>query len=157
MKRYLLFFCLIITTLSACKKSDKDNFDHEAQAKIDDAQIAAYLATNNITAVKDASGLYYQIITPGSAEKPTLSNGPYITYKGTLMSTAAVFDEKTTPYYFSTIDGLIEGWKIGLPKIGKGGRIMLFVPSGLGYKNNAQGTIPANSVLIFDITLVNFN
>jgi len=157
MKRYLLFFCLIITALSACKKSDTDNFDHEAQAKIDDAKIVAYLATNNITAVKDPSGLYYQIITPGSADKPILSNGPYITYRGSLMETGVVFDEKTTPYYFSKLDGLIEGWKIGLPKIGKGGRIMLYVPSGLGYKNTDTGTIPANSVLIFDITLVNFN
>jgi FKBP-type peptidyl-prolyl cis-trans isomerase FkpA len=157
MKKYILFFCLIITALSACKKKDQDNFDHEAQAKLDDAQIVAYLVKNNITAVKDPSGLYYQIITPGDAVKPTLDNGPFITYKGTLMSTAAVFDEKTTPYYFPNLNGLIEGWKIGLPKIGKGGRIMLFVPSGLGYKNNDQGSIPANSVLIFDITLVNFN
>jgi FKBP-type peptidyl-prolyl cis-trans isomerase FkpA len=157
MKTYLLFFFLIITAFSACKKSDKDNFDHEAQAKLDDAQIVAYLASKSITAVKDPSGLYYQIITPGGAVKPTLDNGPYITYKGTLMSTATVFDEKTSPYYFANINGLIEGWKIGLPKIGKGGRIMLFVPSGLGYKNQDQGSIPANSVLIFDITLVDFN
>ena len=155
MKRYLLFFFLTITALTACKKSDK--FDTEAQAKLDDAQITAYLSKNNISAVKDASGLYYQIITPGSAAKPTLANGPYITYKGSLMSTAVVFEEKTTPQYFSSIDGLIEGWKIGLPKIGKGGRIMLFIPSGLAYKNEDRSSIPANSVLIFDITLIDFN
>ncbi|MFD0751658.1 FKBP-type peptidyl-prolyl cis-trans isomerase [Mucilaginibacter calamicampi] len=156
MKRYLLFFCLIITTLSACKKTEK--FDAEAQAKLDDAQIVAYLAKNNITAVKDASGLYYQIITPGSSEKPTLNNGPYITYKGSLMSNGTVFEDRSTsPQYFSVLDGLIEGWKIGLPKIGKGGRIMLFIPSGLGYKNQDNSSIPANSVLIFDITLINFN
>lgn len=160
MKRYLLFFCLIITALSACKKSDeKDNFDHEAQAKLDDAQIAAYLATNNITAVKDPSGLYYQIITPGSAEKPTLSSGPYIIYVGSLMSGGTEFERHDTPYYFPKLESLIEGWKIGLPKIGKGGRIKLFIPSGLAYKNQASsdGKIPANSVLIFDITLVDFN
>ena len=144
--------------MSACKKSDeKDDFDHEAQAKLDDAQIAAYLAKNDITAVKDPSGLYYQIITPGSAEKPTLSSGPYITYKGTLMTTAVVFEERTEPYYFSKLETLIEGWKVGLPKIGKGGRIILYIPSGLAYKNQTSGSIPANSVLIFDITLVNFN
>jgi FKBP-type peptidyl-prolyl cis-trans isomerase FkpA len=158
MKRYLLFFFLTITALSACKKTDKDNFDHEAQAKLDDAQIVAYLAKNNITAVKDASGLYYQIITPGGAEKPTLDKGPYVTYIGTLMSNGTVFDRvDSPPYYQSNFYGYIQGWQIGLPKIGKGGRIMLFVPSGLAYKNQDQGTIPANSVLIFDITLVDFN
>lgn len=145
----------MIAGLSACKKSDK--FDAEAQAKLDDAQIVKYLADNNITATKDGSGLYYQITTPGSAEKPTVSNGIYITYEGKLMSNGTVFDSKTTPYYFENMTSLIQGWQIGVPKIGKGGSIKLFVPSGLGYKNEASGSIPANSVLIFDITLVNFN
>jgi len=155
MKRYLLFFCLIITVLTACKKSEK--FDAEAQAKLDDAQIATYLTTNGITAIKDASGLYYQIITPGGATKPTVTNGVYITYTGNLMSTGYLFDSKTTPYYFSTMEKLIQGWQIGVPKIGKGGRIKLFVPSALAYKNEPNSIIPLNSVLIFDITLVDFN
>ena len=155
MKKYLLFFCLTITVLAACKKSEK--FDAEAQAKLDDTQITTYLTTKSISAVKDASGLYYQIITPGSAAKPTATSGVYITYDGTLMSTGVSFDSKTTPYYFPSLDKLIQGWQIGLPKIGKGGHIKLFVPSGLAYKNDGSGSVPANAVLIFDITLVDFN
>ncbi len=155
MKKYLLFFCALIAVLSACKKTDK--FDAEGQAKLDDAQIVAYLTANNITATKDASGLYYQIITPGSDEKPTLESGPYITYVGTLMSTGAEFDKRDSPYYFERLSGLIEGWQIGLPKIGKGGHIKLFVPSGLAYKEQGTSAVPANSVLIFDITLYGFN
>ncbi len=155
MKRYLLLFCMVIAGLAACKKSEK--FDAEAQAKLDDAQIVKYLSDSSIVATKDESGLYYQIITPGSASKPTVSNGIYITYEGKLMSTSAVFDTKTSPYYFASMTGLIQGWQIGVPKIGKGGRIKLFIPSGLAYKNEASGGVPANSVLIFDITLVDFN
>ena|SRR5215217_5094702 len=155
MKRYLLFFCLVIAGLAACKKSDK--FDAEAQAKLDDAQIVKYLSDNNITAVKDGSGLYYQIITAGSAEKPTTSNGVYLTYEGKLMSNGTVFETKETPYYFANLGSLIQGWQIGVPKIGRGGRVKIFVPSGLAYKDQATGSIPANAVLIFDITLVNFN
>nr|WP_294794464.1 FKBP-type peptidyl-prolyl cis-trans isomerase [uncultured Mucilaginibacter sp.] len=155
MKKYLLFFCLIITVLAACKKSEK--FDAGAQAKLDDTQITTYLTTKNISAVKDASGLYYQIITPGSAAKPTATSGVYIIYDGILMSTGVSFDSKTTPYYFPSLDKLIQGWQIGLPKIGKGGHIKLFVPSGLAYKNDGSGSVPANAVLIFDITLVDFN
>ncbi len=145
----------MIAGLSACKKSDK--FDAEAQAKLDDAQIVKYLADNNITATKDGSGLYYQITNLGTGDKPTVSNGIYITYEGKLMSNGTVFDSKTTPYYFENMTDLIQGWQIGLPKIGKGGSIKLFVPSGLGYKNNATSSVPANSVLIFDISLVGFN
>ena len=155
MKKYLLFFCLIITVLAACKKSEK--FDAGAQAKLDDTQITTYLTTNSISAVKDESGLYYQIITPGGTTKPTVSNGVYITYEGKLMSTGVVFDSKTSPYYFPTLSNLIQGWQIGVPKIGKGGHIKLFIPSGLAYKNDGSGSVPANAVLIFDITLVDFN
>lgn len=81
----------------------------------------AYLTANNINATKDESGLYYQIITPGGDEKPTLESGPYITYLGTLMSTGEEFDKRTEPYYFENLKNLIQGWQIGVPKIGRGG------------------------------------
>lgn len=155
MKRYLLFLGLIMTVFTACKKTTEDK--SKEQAKLDEAQIVAYLTANNITAVKDASGLYYQVITPGSAAKPTATSGVYITYDGTLMSTGVSFDSKTTPYYFPSLDKLIQGWQIGLPKIGKGGHIKLFMPSGLAYGKDGAGSVPANAVLIFDITLVDFN
>lgn len=159
MKRYLLFFCLVITALSSCKKSSNDDYDAVAQLATDEKLIQAYLATNNITAVRDPSGVYYQIITPGGAEKPTTSNGVGVIYTGTLLSSGTVFETHDTVIYFASLGSLIEGWKIGIPKIGKDGHIKLFIPSTLAYKNQASsdGTIPANSVLIFDIKLVGFN
>jgi len=41
-----------------------------------------------------------------------------------------------------------------VPYIKKGGKIKLLIPSALGYGSNAAGSIPANSVLIFDIELL---
>jgi FKBP-type peptidyl-prolyl cis-trans isomerase FkpA len=49
---------------------------------------------------------------------------------------------------------LIEGWKIGLPLLKKGGHIKLYVPPSLGYGPSPNRNIPGNSVLIFDIRLV---
>jgi FKBP-type peptidyl-prolyl cis-trans isomerase FkpA len=57
---------------------------------------------------------------------------------------------------------LIEGWKIGLPLIQKSGKIKLYIPPSLGYgasdikDNNGVVVIPANSMLIFDVSLVDF-
>jgi FKBP-type peptidyl-prolyl cis-trans isomerase FkpA len=48
---------------------------------------------------------------------------------------------------------LILGWQYGIPLVKAGGRIMLYLPPSLGYGSQSTGTIPANSVLIFDITL----
>jgi len=48
---------------------------------------------------------------------------------------------------------LIAGWQIGLPLIHKGGEIKLIVPSSLAY-GCGNGPLPANSILYFDIHLV---
>ena len=41
-------------------------------------------------------------------------------------------------------------------KQGKGGKGTFFIPSALGYGPNAIGNIPENSVLIFEIELIDF-
>ena len=52
-----------------------------------------------------------------------------------------------------TLGSLIPGWQIGLPLIQKGGEIKLIVPSSLAY-GCGSGPLPPNSVLYFDIHLV---
>jgi FKBP-type peptidyl-prolyl cis-trans isomerase FkpA len=49
---------------------------------------------------------------------------------------------------------LIVGWQKGLPLISSGGKITLYIPPSLGYGSAAAGSIPANSILIFDIELI---
>ena len=41
--------------------------------------------------------------------------------------------------------------------LSEGGSGILLIPSALGYGNQAVGSIPANSVLIFEVTLLNVN
>ena len=42
----------------------------------------------------------------------------------------------------------------GIPMIKPGGKIKLYCPPSLAYGNQANGTIPANSILIFEVELV---
>jgi len=59
------------------------------------------------------------------------------------------------------LGGLLPGWKQGLPLISKGGQIELYVPPSLGYgstpqyDNSGNLLVPANSILIYNIDLVN--
>jgi FKBP-type peptidyl-prolyl cis-trans isomerase FkpA len=154
MKRYFILFSLFIIALASCKKSG-DSFDANKQAATDDAAIKAYLATYNITATKDASGLYYVIDNPGTGAHPTVSSGISVSYNATLLD--GTFVESKTSKYFSPLSDLIKGWQIGIPKLGAGGTMKMFIPSGLGYGNVAQGSVPANSILVYDITLQGFN
>ena len=65
------------------------------------------------------------------------------------------FDENLTGTTFA-LGGLILGWQKGIPLIQKGGSINLYIPPSLGYGANATGSIPANSILVFTIQLVDF-
>jgi FKBP-type peptidyl-prolyl cis-trans isomerase FkpA len=154
MKKYILLFSLFIVVLSSCKKAE--TFDPAAQAVIDDAAIQAYIKSYNINATKDPSGLYYSIITPGTGPYPTATSNIAVNYTGTLLN-GTTFDTQPSVAFSLAPGGVIKGWQIGLPHINKGGTIMLIVPSALAYGDAATGSIPANSVLIFSITLQGFN
>ncbi|GAB2696730.1 hypothetical protein GCM10027037_20860 [Mucilaginibacter koreensis] len=154
MKKFLLLFFIAATTLTACKKDKKDNFDPAAQAVADDNAIQSYIKRKNIDAQKDPSGVYYQVLTPGSGTYPTSTSTVSVVYKGELLD-GTVFDSGTINS--SPLARLIAGWQYGVPHINKGGRILLLIPSGLGYANQAAGSIPPNSVLVFTIDLLGFN
>jgi FKBP-type peptidyl-prolyl cis-trans isomerase len=149
MKLKYVFVMLLGIALIACNKETDDRPDEE--------KILDFLAENNLTADRHESGLYYQIQTPGSSERPELTDSVTVRYKGTLLD-GHVFDQ--TPGS-STITfplrNLIPAWQIGIPLVGKGGEVTLYCPSNLGYGNRAVGTIPAGSVLVFEIDLVDFN
>lgn len=151
MKKYFLLLSLLIIGVSSCKK--ESSFNAAAQAVTDNAAIKAYIAANNITATEDPSGLYYSVLIPGTGAYPTASSTVNVNYTGTLLD-GTVF--QTLSNLNDPLSTLIKGWQIGVPHINNGGRILLMIPSGLGYGNNDQAGIPANSVLIFTIDLLSF-
>lgn len=155
MKKSLLFLAFFSILFSACKKSDSPStVDPAVQAATDDAAIKAYLTANNITATKDVSGLYYQIITTGTGATAsvtsTTSSTIRVAYTGILLN-GTQFD--TNANFTTLLSAVIKGWQIGIPFIKPDGRIKLFIPSALGYGTTTTGSIPANSVLIFTIDL----
>ncbi|NII85729.1 FKBP-type peptidyl-prolyl cis-trans isomerase [Pedobacter sp. SG908] len=142
--RFLTILFLCLAAFSSCKK-DEDP----------EKQIADFIKQNNINAVRDNSGLYYQIIKPGSGSF-TYPNNTKITikYEGRLLD-GTIFDNGDGKEQTFNLAELISGWRIGIPKIQKGGEIRLIVPPSLGYVSGAVGSIPGNSVLDFTIQLSN--
>jgi len=156
MKKYFVLFCCLFTiAFSSCRKVVTAPFDASVQAETDDKAIQDYFLLNGITGVKkDASGLYYNIDAPGTGAHPTLTSGITVAYKEYLLDGTLV--DSATSYYFSPLSSLIQGWRIGLPMIGTGGKITLYIPSGLAYGIAGSGPVASNSVLIFNITLQGF-
>jgi len=147
--KYFSLIALVIIAISGCETP-------KTQAQIDDDIINNYLNDNNLEAEYHESGLYYQIIEEGTVGHPDISSTVEVKYKGYLTNNQ-VFDQTTgdETIEFPLAD-LIKGWQIGIPLLQKNGKGILYLPSSLGYGSRAVGSIPANSVLIFEIELVDF-
>lgn len=100
------------------------------------------------------SGLQYKIIEEGSELRPTSPKDTVeVIYRGTFIN-GEEFDSSKGKSVTMPLQVFIDGWKEGLPKIGEGGRMELYIPSELAYGSSRRGPIPGNSTLIFDIELI---
>ncbi|WP_111631966.1 FKBP-type peptidyl-prolyl cis-trans isomerase [Pedobacter cryoconitis] len=152
-KHLIVLLVCTVTAFTSCKK--KETFDVDAQFRADTTAIRAFIVLNKIPAIKDpASGLFYQIITPGSGTaKITTSTTVSVNYTGRFLN-GNVFDQSNgTPISFP-LGGVIAGWQIGVPLIQPGGRIRLIMPSVLAYGNEGKGSVQPNTVLDFTIDLL---
>ncbi|MFZ6011823.1 MAG: FKBP-type peptidyl-prolyl cis-trans isomerase [Bacteroidota bacterium] len=121
----------------------------------DDKAIEKYLADNKITAQSDTSGLRYIMHTNLGGEKPVATSCVEISYRGKFMKNGRVFDQNEKISY--PLAQFIQGWKIGITKLGKGDSASLFVPSRIAYgAQGYPGAIPPDAILIFDVKLLDF-
>lgn len=106
----------------------------------------------------------------GDGNSPLFTDTVSVYYRGELIN-GTVFDQNYTgdlntevhvPTHFalqakqsSSVfgDGLIVGWITALQWMKEGDRVELYIPADLGYGDQSQSSIPANSVLIFDLKL----
>lgn len=104
------------------------------------------------------SGLQYEIIKKGSSKHPTADNAVTVHYTGTLLD-GTKFDssvDRGQPATFG-LKQVIPGWTEGIPLIGEGGKIRLFIPHNLAYGPQGRPGIPPYATLIFDVELIAIN
>ncbi len=123
-------------------------------------------------------------IDPKKKGHPTIADSVLVKYNGTIIldkgSLSNSFDKADKPVWFSLssvlvngkVDGgVIKGWSYGFKNFKGGknatkpnspitfegaGKGVLFIPSGLAYRNNGGGAIPGNSCLVFYVELLDF-
>ena len=128
--------------------------------KIEDVSFAASLGVDLSASTKTASGLYYREITIGGGTRVRSDSGRdtvSIRYTGYLRSGES-FDSNVGGPLLTFITGagtVIEGMDEGVRGMREGGTRQLIIPPALGYGGSRNGTIPANSILIFTVEMVN--
>lgn len=146
----ILFLYFAMFGNTACLKDDGCQ---NKTIQSESAAIAAYAAANGITGTTHSSGLYYQVVSPGSGPSPNVNSTVSVRYTGKLMD-GTLFDSQTTTPVTFNLGGTILGWQLGLQLIQKGGTIKLIIPSSLAYGCVGYGGIPGNAILYFEIQLV---
>ena len=145
MMKNLFVLVALVVLFSYCKKG-----------KTDRQKIEEFVAANNLQGEFTPSGLYFTVDIVGTGGNPTINNTVKVEYTGKLLD-GTKFDgtQAGAPIEFP-LSQVILGWQEGIPKYQKGGKGKLIIPSNLGYGNRAVSSIPANSVLVFDVFLVDW-
>ena len=103
-----------------------------------------------------ASGLQYEVLTPGTGKSPKATDTVLVHYKGTLLD-GKEFDssyKRNQPIEFP-LNGVIPGWTEGVQLMKEGGKYRFFIPSKLAYgSRGAGGAIGPDETLIFDVELL---
>ncbi|WP_313807280.1 FKBP-type peptidyl-prolyl cis-trans isomerase [Flavobacterium sp.] len=127
------------------------------------------------TATKTESGLKFAFITKSGNAKPAHGTKVNFSYAG-YFTNGLLFDTNyadvakaygtydinrdrqggyaPVPFSYGKKDGLIPGFIEGMEKMAVGDKIILFIPSYLGYgERGMQGAIPPNTDLVFEMEL----
>jgi peptidylprolyl isomerase len=99
--------------------------------------------------------LVVQTIIKGDGEKVTGDVPVRVHYTGVLWDGKTVFDTTWDGDPKSiTLDSVVPGFATALKGQTVGSQVMVVVPPAEGYKDQAQGSIPANSTLVFVIDIL---
>jgi FKBP-type peptidyl-prolyl cis-trans isomerase FkpA len=130
-----------------------------AQAGTNRAEGNAFLAKNKTQpgVVTTASGLQYQVLRPGSGERPMPTSKVRVNYEGKLLD-GTVFDssyQRGQPIEFG-LDQVIKGWTEGVSLMPVGSKYRFWIPGELAYgeAGTQGGPIGPNATLTFDVELL---
>jgi FKBP-type peptidyl-prolyl cis-trans isomerase FkpA len=136
----------------------------EKQTAIADAEAAqaivageAYLAEN---AKKEGvkmteSGLQYEVLQAAEGAKPAATDTVKVHYTGTLVD-GTKFDssvDRGEPAQFP-LNRVIPGWTEGVQLMNVGSKYKFTIPANLAYGERDMGVIKPNSVLVFEVELL---
>ena len=140
---------VIVTAVQDSKKKD-DTSQTANGEKLQGTKLAGFTPVENVPELK------VEDLEEGTGKEVTSVNDTVTAdYTGALATTGVIFQSSLdSGQPFSTqLSGVIPGWQQGMIGMKEGGKRRLLIPAELAYGDQSSGDIPANSDLVFDITL----
>ena len=131
-------------------------------APIDGAE--AFLAGNRRKAnvMQTSSGLQYKVLAPGKGTPPSDADVALVMYDGMLVN-GTRFDRSVQPFVAPLGEkATVPGFEEALKLMPRGAKYRVWIKPSLGYgkdeKRDASGqvVIPANSILVFDLDMLDY-
>lgn len=146
--KYISIPLLLLAAVACSTYSEEDTQSF-------DTTIRRYIAKKDWKLEKSSSGLYVEVLREGTGDEAIISGSEVtLDYKGTLLN-GTVFDQRPPNKPLkSELKGLIMGFREGLLGQTKGAKLRLVVPPQLGYGDMALDKIPKNSVLVFELEVL---
>jgi FKBP-type peptidyl-prolyl cis-trans isomerase FkpA len=153
MHRAPFILALLVAVGAAMAACDSDPTGTDPR----EVTFAPELGIDLSTMTRTSSGLYYQDVEVGTGAEATTGKVVGAYYRGWLPN-GTLFDQRqppAEPFRFQLGVGMvIQGWDEGVTGMNVGGVRKLVIPPSLGYGNPPIGIIPGNSVLVFQVNLV---
>ena len=131
-------------------KQQQDQQINQKEGKLEGTKLANYQPVTSVPT------LVTQDIKEGTGAVVKEGETVTVNYTGALAKDGTIFQSSLDlgqPVSFG-LDQVIKGWTQGIPGMKVGGTRRLIIPASLAYGAQAQGGIPANSDLVFDVDLI---
>jgi FKBP-type peptidyl-prolyl cis-trans isomerase FkpA len=162
MSKWLLPIICICCIVVGCTKEQTGLVQYKKQAAIDDTLVSQYLKANGLKGiakkVSDTCGVYYIVLRQGQGND-LYTTSTYVTVgdTGRLLGQTQPFYETDNIHPSYQLGQVILGWRLGIPKVNRGGIVRLIIPSRYAYGPYPQAVynLPKNAILDFDIQVYN--
>ena len=153
------------STSNIANRNNSDQLTPEQEASLNEAieenrvNDESKLEGTKLTGFEPIEGVEkLQIVDTKEGDGEEVKPGDTVTahYTGALAKDGTIFQSSLdtgAPIPFS-LNGVIEGWKEGVPGMKVGGERRLIIPAEQAYGESGTAGIPPNSDLVFDIVLV---
>lgn len=121
----------------------------EENVKKGEAYVADLKAKDS-SIVTTESGLSYKVVKQGTGDLPTGDDQVKVIYTGRLIDGTEFDSSKGEAVPFG-LNQVVPGFSEGLKMMNPGSKYVLYIPAALAYGNQAVGSIPPGSTLVFDV------
>lgn len=133
---------------------EKQEAKRQAEVNAEKTKGAEYMAENakKEGVVTTESGLQIETLVAGTGAQAQDGDKVLVNYKGSLID-GTQFDANDSTEF--NVNGVVKGFKEGILAMKEGGKVIVTMPSDLGYGDRGAGqNIPGGATLVFEIELL---